>query len=175
MMSSKNPIQARSKGKPFAAAAVALALLAAIAVSPAYAYFTTYVAAEGGFQMKFGTTTTITETFENWTKHITINNTGDNPCFVRVAVIGPEGYSLEIVGEGWTDGQDGYWYYNGVLEAGASTSVLDVKIAVPADQSDTPFSVVVVHESTIVSNADGTGGDWSVIETTASDTFVKEA
>lgn len=165
----------KSKAAPCAAAAVALSLLAGTMVGPAYAYFTTYVAAEGGFQLKFGTTTTITETFENWTKHVVITNEGENPCFVRVAIFGPEGYPLEIVGEGWSDGGDGYWYYNGVLEAGAQTSVLDVKITVAEDNADADFSVVVVHESTVVSNADGTAGDWSVLDSTASETLTKEA
>lgn len=175
MMKSKALIEKKPQAASFLAALIAFVLLAATMVGPAYAYFTTYVAAEGGFQLKFGTTTTITETFENWTKHVTITNTGENPCFVRVAVFGPEGYPLEIVGEGWSDGGDGYWYYNGVLEAGAATSVLDVKITVSEENADTDFSVVVVHESTVVSNADGTAGDWSVIDSTASETLVKEA
>lgn len=175
MIMQRETSKRRTLAAPLVAAATALVLLAAAMVGPAYAYFTTYVAAEGGFQLKFGTTTTITETFDNWTKHVTINNVGDNPCFVRVAVFGPEGYSLEVVGEGWSDGGDGYWYYDAVLEAGASTPVLDVKISAPVEIDGTTFSVVVVHESTIVSNADGTAGDWSVVDSTASETLVKEA
>lgn len=175
MIRTKESSQHRFSVAPFAAAAIALALLATTVVGSAQAYFTTYVAAEGGYQLKFGTTTTVTETFDNWTKHVVITNTGENPCFVRVAVFGPDGYPLSITGEGWTDGGDGYWYYSGVLAAGSSTSVLDVKIEVPEESLNSAFSVVVVHESTVVSNPDGTAGDWSAIDSTASETLTKEA
>ena len=42
------------------------------------AYFTTYAEASGNVTLNMGfTETTPTEKFSNWTKHVTVKNTGD--------------------------------------------------------------------------------------------------
>lgn len=38
------------------------------------------------------TETTPTEEFSNWTKHVTVKNTGDFACFVRVKALAGEKY-----------------------------------------------------------------------------------
>ena len=56
---------------------VILALLAAglvltSSVGSAWAYFTTYVEAQGGVTISLGDETDVEETFSSWTKHVSI-------------------------------------------------------------------------------------------------------
>ncbi len=160
---------------PFAVAGASIALAATISVTGAYAYFTTYASALGGHTLQLEAQTTIHEDFANWTKTVVVENLGDSPCYVRVAAFSPENFPLAYVGDGWTDGGDGYWYYNKLLAGHEKTSELHIGIKAPEQDFDQDFSVVVVHESTIVSNADGTGGDWTALDSSVSDAFEKEA
>ena len=71
--------------KTLGLAGAALVLTAGLSVGSAMAYFTTYTQVGGGVSLSLGTTSTIPEeTVEDWTKHVTIQNTGDTDCFVRV-------------------------------------------------------------------------------------------
>lgn len=145
-----------------------LALIASASIQPAIAYFTTYVRARGGYPVSIGDTTTIEESFSDWTKRVTIRNkAGSEPVYIRAkAIYTPlaEGTALTISGEGWSDGGDGYWYYGSkaaptilpgdatLTEAQRATSVLNVKIEkIPQEpkKGDT-FSVTVIYESTPV-------------------------
>ncbi len=71
--------------------AAALALTAVTEVGRALAYFTAYTTASGeaALHLSFPTTTT-TETVSSWTKHVTIQNTGDVDCYVRVRAFAGE-------------------------------------------------------------------------------------
>lgn len=125
--------------KSLCLAAAALTLTAGISAGTAMAYFTTYAEASGNVTLNMGfTETTPTEEFSNWTKHVTVKNTGDFACFVRVKALAGEKY------------QDGLQYSDsdGKWTPGESSSVLDIKI----DSKDTEdsFNVVVVQESTKV-------------------------
>ena len=74
-------------------ASLALVLAAGIHVGEAYAYFTTYASASGRVQVSLDFTETETgDTVTDWTKHITIENTGTRECFVRVKVLAGEKY-----------------------------------------------------------------------------------
>ena len=76
--------------KPLIMAAAALALTGTLAVGSAMAYFTTYTTAGGGVTMNMGFTETIpNETVDKDGKHVTITNTGDYDCFVRVTAFAP--------------------------------------------------------------------------------------
>ena len=76
--------------KPLIMAAAALALTGTLAVGSAMAYFTTYTTAGGGVTMNMGFTETIpNETVDKDGKHVTITNTGDYDCFVRVKAFAP--------------------------------------------------------------------------------------
>lgn len=63
-------------------------------------------------------------------KDPTVKNEGANPAFVRVKVEGMENFTYRTdyvegkLGDGWVDGKDGYFYYDGVLEANATTDAL---------------------------------------------------
>ena len=77
--------------KSLCLAAAALTLTAGISAGTAMAYFTTYTEASGNVTLNMGfTETTPTEEFSNWTKHVTVKNTGDFACFVRVKALAGE-------------------------------------------------------------------------------------
>lgn len=163
--------------------AVAVACIAVAGIGAASAYFTTYCQAKGGYTLQLGDTTTVQEQFESWTKSVSITSdaASDEAVYVRVAAYGPRDYPIDYSepdgATNWSQAADGYYYYNGVLQPGATTPVLDLKITdVPGSGTDTAdapqlgdaFNVVVVYETTPVQySPDGTpvapeAADWSV-------------
>lgn len=152
-------------------AAAALVLTAGVSAGKAMAYFTTYAEASGGAVLELGSTTTVPdETVSNWTKHVTIENTGDYECFVRVRAYAGAEYDLEYIpGEGWSAGGDGYYYYEEVLQPHDRTSELQIKID-PGTSTDA-FDVIVVQEHTPVRyNEDGPYAQWTAVSGTESGT-----
>ena len=108
--------------KPLIMAAATLALTGTLAVGSAMAYFTTYSTAGGGVKMNMGFTETVPiEDVDENGKHITIKNTGDYDCFVRVKAFAPVELTYNAPDGGWTAGDEGYWYYDDVLPAGKKT------------------------------------------------------
>lgn len=98
--------------KSLCLAAAALTLTAGISAGTAMAYFTTYAEASGNVTLNMGfTETTPTEEFSNWTKHVTVKNTGDFACFVRVKALAGEKYQDGLQysdSDGkWTPGEEG--------------------------------------------------------------------
>ena len=103
----------------------------------------------------------INEEFDNYTKSaVTVTNTGNTPAYIRAACIvnwvDAQGniaanvptdytYSLSIPGAGWTAGSDGYYYYNGVVDANGTTegSLLTCTSSHPLDGEYT-LSVKVI-------------------------------
>ena len=90
-------------------------------------------------------------------KDPTVTNTGKNPCFVRIKVTGLDclgkdemmiqyrtNYVLGALGKGWVE-YDGYFYYEGVLEAGAKTTALFDSIVIPVGVTNDmgEFNIVV--------------------------------
>ena len=158
--------------KPVILTAAALALTGAVSVGSALAYFTIYTTASGGVQMDMGfTDTTIDEEIEGGTKVITIRNTGDYDCYVRVqifadSVIDYDALMANTDGTGWSLDGDGYWYYEPVLGAGASTEqlVIDYADLLPDDfQEGQEVNIIVVYESTpVIYDSEGnTDADWT--------------
>lgn len=164
-------------------ASLALMLAAGARVQDALAYFTTYVAAEGRIQV--GLTFSETETGDDvsdWTKHISILNTGTVPCFVRTKVLVSEKYgkyvSYSSQEEGsWVLGEDGYWYYGAVLYPGETASellaVLDRKALNQdtADGEQEEFNVIVVQEHTtaLYDEEGNLYADWTMTAQDAAD------
>lgn len=165
--------------KKYITVLVALALILALSlcVQGAMAYFTTYVAAEGGKILHLGRKTEIHEEFSNWTKSIVIENVGDTnpdtqdlPCYVRVAYFAGSQYTLSVTaGKGWKDGGDGYWYYEPVLKLGEKTTALNIGIGFPEENPPEDFNVVVIHENTDVLYTENGKpyADWSLTVNTA--------
>lgn len=109
--------------------AFAVVLAGSLSVRSAMAYFTTYVTAKGGYTLSFDTTTTIEEEqVVNRVKQVQVKNTGENPCYVRVRYFaGTELFDLvPTQTDGWTQGTDGYWYYNSILQPAGDPDGADV-------------------------------------------------
>ena len=140
----------------YAAAALALAAVMTAGIGQAWAYFTTYAQAEGGYPIHLGGRTDITEEFSDWTKHVAVTSDPESaPVYVRVRAFSGSLYTLEYsaeVGGDWTPGDDGYYYYNKILNGGETTTGLNVSIGgIPEDAEDgDKFNVVVIYESTPV-------------------------
>lgn len=143
---------------------LAFSMVLGLSIGSAMAYFTTFVTAKGGVTIRLGDHTTITEPeVTDWTKHIVIHNDGPDACYVRAKAFAGSTLKLtytDLSGGLWTDGGDGYWYYDfdgetkGVqpVPAGEDTQELLVKIdGIPTDEDvkkgKEDFNVVVVYES----------------------------
>ena len=161
--------------KPLIMAAATLALTGTLAVGSAMAYFTTYSTAGGGVKMNMGFTETVPkEDVDENGKHITIENTGDYDCYVRVKALAgskyQDGLQYSDSDGKWTPGEDGYYYYSDPIAPGESTSVLDIRI--DSKESDASFNVVVVQESTKVLYNENNEpyADWTQIADTSETT-----
>ena len=128
------------KRKTFWLTAAALLLVGGLSIQEAMAYFTTYVEAEGGYTVTLGPSTVIEETVEDMTKSITISNTGNVDCYVRVKVFA--GSTVDIAYSGsanWSKDADGYWYYKDIVPVGGKSEVLNATISV-ADGFEESFT-----------------------------------
>lgn len=114
------------------------------------------------------------EDFSNWTKHVSVENTGDYDCYVRVKALAgskyQDGLQYSDSDGKWTPGEDGYYYYSDPIAPGESTSVLDIRI--DSKESDASFNVVVVQESTKVLYNENNEpyADWTQIADTSETT-----
>ena len=125
-------------------AAAALVLGGSLGTS--MSYFTTYATAKGQKELHLTIPKTdIEEHFEGTTKQVTVRNTEDAPCYVRVMVFSPIDCTIE--GDGWRPDSDGYYYYANVLEnEGDAASVLNVK-PISLDGVTEDFEIEVVVEA----------------------------
>lgn len=153
--------------------AAALVLLGSMSVGTALAYFTTYTQAEGGIVLNIGFAETIPEeTVVNGAKQVTIKNTGDIECYVRMKALVGDSYAIsytEPEAEGkWTPGADGFYYYSDVLGAKTGeTSRIDVNITFPEvkDGKAPTFNVIIIQEWTpVLYDNDGNPyADWTKV------------
>lgn len=148
---------------------LALVMVMTAGIGRAWAYFTTYASAKGVIPITLGDKTEIKEEFSRWEKRVTIvSDANSEPVYIRAKAFGSGSYPLVYSGEGWTIGEDGYYYYNEIVPGGGHTSVLSVKIEnVPTEdvEDGTSFNVIVIYESTpVMYREDGTPyADWTVI------------
>lgn len=164
------------KKMSYVIAALALTAVMTAGIGKAWAYFTTYAQAEGGYPIHLGERTDITEDFSDWTKHVAITSDPESaPVYIRVKAFSGSLYELEYASEvtgDWTLGADGYYYYNKILKGGETTSRLNVMISgIPADAEDgDKFNVVVIYESTPVlyDSAGAEYADWNALMDTGS-------
>lgn len=164
--------------------AVAVFLIAGLTVGTAMAYFTTYAVAQGGYTIKLGgTETEIEEKVElvDPMKEITIQNTGDYDCYVRLKALVGDAFKEKMKysepGEErkWTPGADGYYYYSDILKPGESSSQLKVSFEFPKEEL-AQFNVIIVQECTpVLYEADGTPyADWNNTADVSQSFFVQE-
>ena len=120
--------------------------------------------------MNMGFTETIpNETVDKDGKHVTITNTGDYDCFVRVKAFAPMELTYTAPNGGWKAEDDGYWHYKEVLPAKESTSELNISYKFP-EGKDKPeeFNIVVIQECTpVLYDENGNPyADWNHVITT---------
>ncbi len=164
------------KKKHIFLAVLAVSLIMTVSVGSAWAYFTTYVEAQGGYTLSLGDETTIEENFSSWMKSLVITSEADSkPVYVRARAFSGDLYPVtysdgEVFNQEnpaveddqergvWTPKADGYYYYSKILYGGGKTNELQVKIEnVPQDVTEKEFNVVVVYETTPVQyKEDGT-------------------
>ena len=153
----------------YAVMALAVAAVMTAGLGQAWAYFTTYAAAEGGYTINLGDRTEITEHFLDWKKTVTVtNDQGAAPVYVRVKAFGPSTHPLTYEGGGWTAGEDGYYYYGNPVPGGESTGPLEISIGNIPEHKDPEdgdtFNVIVIYESTpVLYDKDGNAlpADWN--------------
>lgn len=152
---------------------LALLLVLGAGIQSAGAYFTTYIVAEGGRQIRLGSQSMITESVSDWTKHVTVTCAEDSEAvYVRAKAFCGSRYTLQYDDEDglWTPGEGGYYYYDSILQPGKTTVTLHVHIDdVPDDPAEgDQFHVIVVYETTpVLYREDGTPyADWNAALTT---------
>ena len=138
------------KYRKYLLVAAALVVIGATSVKPAMAYFTNSHQAVGTVTVHLGDLKiTPNEAAKEWTKEITVQNTGDYDVFVRVKAICGSQYSANLTsGEGWSYNEnDGYYYYSDMLAKDATSSVLNLTITPPKGLENDTFNVVIVQEA----------------------------
>ena len=150
--------------------AAVLVLVLSMGIGSAWAYFTTYAEARGGYTIELGGKTELREEFSAWTKHVAITNAPDSvPVYIRAKAFCGSQYELVYMDESgkWSPGADGFYYYSDPVAGGETTAELQILIDnVPVDvNTGDSFNVIVVYESTPVQyHADGTPyADWNVV------------
>ena len=156
------------KKKSVIFAAITIVLILAANLPLAWGYFSTYTEAKGGVRIQPRKIETEIKEPEisAWTKHVVITNSADGtPVYIRAKALCGSEYTLTYDGgENWTPGEDGFYYYNKILNPGEETPELLVKINnPPKGENGQEFNVVVIYESTPV-RYDENGNpyfDWS--------------
>ena len=149
----------------------AFAMVSALTVGSVMAYFTAFDTAAGGVKLELGfTQTDPNEKVADETKELTLTNTGDFDCYVRLKALTGDRYKddiryVEPSGEGkWTPGEDGYYYYSDILAPGETTSQLNVNFVLP-EEEPADFNVIIIQECTPVLR-DESGNpyaDWNAV------------
>lgn len=138
------------KYRKYLLVAAALVVIGATSIKPAMAYFTDSHQAVGKVTVHLGNLEiTPNEDAKEWTKEITVQNTGDYDVFVRVKAICGSQYGVEFTsGDGWSyNADDGYYYYNQMLAKDAVSSVLKLTIEPPKGLDYDTFNVVIIQEA----------------------------
>lgn len=177
--------------KKIAVLVTAVALVALVAIGATFALFTDSHSTLNTVTMgnvkitltepQFSEDTDNTNTIANVVprqvidKDPTIENVCKNDAYVRV-LLAYEGLTetqsqevealLDIDGENWIKGEDGYYYYQNILAAGADPIVLFTKLTVPDwgnEINDTEFKVNITAEAVQSDYFDPSEEDGSII------------
>lgn len=168
------------KNKTLVLAFIAVVLVAAMGISPAWAYFTDSDTATGVIPIKTKPKTDIKETYKTGTKSVVVMNKEDSstPVYVRVRVYYSGAFkSVTASGDKWDgpeDPKNDWYYYQDIVEVKSETTPLNVQIEWPKVKEGEStegyvigdnFNVIVVYESTpVMYDAEGNPyADWSYI------------
>lgn len=127
-------------------------LILSLLITKVYAYFYTSVKAKGSISLEMDYPyTSMHKEVDNEGIHIYIENIGDYDCFVRVKVFSSASAKISYtVGDDWNRSDDGYWYYNKVLEAGQSTTEICIVDSTENVESAENIDIIAIHEITEV-------------------------
>ena len=148
---------------------LALCLILITAVPQTLAYFTGHVDADGSVPVYLIEKTEIQESFKDWVKDVTVENTEGRSVWIRARAYWGQTFNVEVSGSGWTYNEsDGWWYCDEPIAAGETTPSLKVAIkdipeTVTEDEMN-EFNIAVVYESTpVYYNEDGSAkaADWT--------------
>lgn len=150
--------------------ALAVTLAAGMTIAPALAYFTDHTEATGSIAIELGDKTEIHETVDDWTKTVTISNEGPESVYVRAKGIAGTykgaAFTLDYSDSDstWVDGEDGWYYFNGVVDANGETDKLVINIGnIPKDEDvedGDELNVTVVYECVkLIYNEEGKSVD----------------
>ena len=151
-----------------AVALIAAGMTAAGSAGVTGAYFTTYTTVSGTKRVyaEPEIKKIPDEDVENLEKTIYVENLGDQPCWARVLIVCPEGYTVSKTGGNSWHLENGYWYYSSVVPAhGSALETLKVEIQVPSGSKE-DFSVVVIEQCVpVVYRSDGKTepADWTAV------------
>ena len=97
-----------------------IALLILLATARAvYAYLTNYIGGTGNIVLQLDNPKIeITESSQGNSKGISIKNVSGSNEYVRVKVVTPQTVTANSSSTNWTLKNDGYYYYNSVIENG---------------------------------------------------------
>lgn len=158
------------KRNTFLLLVLAIVMVVSASIGTAWAYFTVSDGAEGSQTVGLaGGSSTVTETFDSWTKHVVVtNDEGSAPVYVRAKAFYGDEYDVTMTGsEGWTAADaDGWYNYSGILNGGEATTELLLRIDGAPESAEVgdSFNIVVVYETTPVQH-DASGNayaDWNV-------------
>ena len=131
--------------------------------STAYAYITTQKEGFGQFNINM-TNANIQiskNQIQNNQLNVELKNNSEEEQYVRVKIVAPDFVSFTSTSTYWVYSDDGYWYYNNVIESGEKSSVLQLKINLQGS-TDKNFKIVTnVESTTAMYDKDGKAySDW---------------
>lgn len=172
------------RNKKFLLGAVLVVLLLTFAVGGTLAYLVTQTDSVVNTFTPANVDTEIDETFVNNVKSsIKVENKGNIPVYVRVALVGnwcdsngnvvePWNGSVTINSSDWIEGNDGYYYYTRPLAASATTSnLLRSSITASAREDGAHLVITVLQQSIQAEPTTAVQNAWGV--TVSDDTISK--
>ncbi len=135
--------------------AAAFMMVAAASAGTTMAYFTDTHQTTGSVLVTLGDSElTPNDYAEGLLKTVSITNTSQYDAYVRVKALYSSNFEADLTQEatsnGWSENQDGYFYYKPVLAAGETTPELKLQITVKNHELAENFNVVIIEEATRV-------------------------
>ena len=135
-------------------------LILLVTARAVYAYLTNYIRGTGNIVLQLDNPKIeITESSQGNSKGISIKNVSGSNEYVRVKVVTPQTVTANSSSTNWTLKNDGYYYYNSVIENGQSSNIL---FSFSTTKTDNYKTAIIVEETIEKYNEDGTGyADWN--------------
>lgn len=138
-----------------------ITLFLMITAGTVWAFFTNYVIADGKANVTLTELSSNIKQETNGNKRsISVNNTGEIPCFVRVKVIAVPNDTINIqTANGWSYNEDGYWYYENFINGAESTNNLEIEVT----NKNTKAMVISETTEAWYDNSENAYADWNKV------------